>query len=690
MSLNTTSDVQVISPRSGQRVGFHNPISNELHSPAERETTPLSEAIKLSSEYIATLHLGLTTFLSTLVEQCLKDYAVYFYANEKNKGMRLNTAQVPTSIKKIRLTLHPLEEVKESEDFMALHTQLVAETEALQRKWMTDYAIVVDTWNCNALLRRCHFSICKKLRNAAKAFIAQIGIQRYSEDEAVMDLLATARHTILAPPLPLDTHEFLCLYKEANELRTLPFPTTSILNSDINSDLKTLIDEINNSIHNNVATDDNFPPPPCATIGTARENTSTPSSSLTGSGDGPSAQVDQGQEMQLNQETVSNNSDQSPPEAIPNQATGNSNTLQQLETQEQEQDKDSEPTNSELMNAGNSRSRGEMNTPVGRLRHLISPSTGQASHTTPGTSTPARTTPTPILYKGRYTGYNRMPPPTHRSQIPPQGNPPLFSHNPTPDTGSIFTQEEDEHLDQNLAALDLDEITASAERTRVHTMLLQLYINAIKLPVEKFHATVTLREELQRIKQVTTITPMNSLASKVAAKIHKELPPERPTLVGLIQEETEKKVNVLKRQLQSALDQIETNSKRLKSLQKSQRSLPMGNTTPISQQQSPKNDTGGNWVWSRATHHTVQSSPAVADDSLTTHQAQDRPQIHLQHSNRRNTHPRSTLQINNHQQEHHSERNTPVVNNNAEAARRRKRNAQRLKNKLNGNSSNKK
>ena len=108
MSSNTTSDVQIITPRSGQRVGFHNPISNEFHnSPAEKDATPLREATKLSSEYIATLHIGLTTFLSTLAEHCLKDYAVYFYASEKNKGMRLNTAQVPTSIKKIRLTLHP-------------------------------------------------------------------------------------------------------------------------------------------------------------------------------------------------------------------------------------------------------------------------------------------------------------------------------------------------------------------------------------------------------------------------------------------------------------------------------------------------------------------------------------------------------------------------------------------------------
>lgn len=108
---------------SGQRVRFHNPISKEFqNNPAEKEATPLTEAIQFSSKYIAMLHIGLTMFLSILAEQCLKDYTVYCYANKKNKGMRLTTAEVPTSVKKIQLPLHPLEEVKESKDFMALHT----------------------------------------------------------------------------------------------------------------------------------------------------------------------------------------------------------------------------------------------------------------------------------------------------------------------------------------------------------------------------------------------------------------------------------------------------------------------------------------------------------------------------------------------------------------------------------------
>lgn len=100
-------------------------------------------------------------------------------------------------------------------------------TKALQQKWMNKYAIVVDTWNCNALLCRCHLSICKKLRNAAMAFITQTGIQNYSEDKAVIDLLATSKNTVFTNPLLMDIHKFLHLYKEANELGKLPLWTHS-------------------------------------------------------------------------------------------------------------------------------------------------------------------------------------------------------------------------------------------------------------------------------------------------------------------------------------------------------------------------------------------------------------------------------------------------------------------------------
>ena len=103
--------------------------------------------------------------------------------------MSLGDNPVPTSVKKIRLTLQPLEEVKESEDFMALQTKLNTETEALHRHWANTYSIVVDMMNCDASLRLLH--------HAPRGFIAHTGLNNYNEHTAVIDLIALHRHNIL-------------------------------------------------------------------------------------------------------------------------------------------------------------------------------------------------------------------------------------------------------------------------------------------------------------------------------------------------------------------------------------------------------------------------------------------------------------------------------------------------------------
>ena len=84
--------------------------------------TPLSAATAIASCYIATLHIGLTTFLNAIMDQCLKAYLVYFHTSAKHNEMRLSPTHVPSSIKRIKLTLQPLDEVKESKDYRALQT----------------------------------------------------------------------------------------------------------------------------------------------------------------------------------------------------------------------------------------------------------------------------------------------------------------------------------------------------------------------------------------------------------------------------------------------------------------------------------------------------------------------------------------------------------------------------------------
>ena len=226
MSLNPPSDVADVRA-SERQVAFQQPLetTQKTGNTSPDRQSPLVAAIKLASQHIQTLHYGLTTFLMTLTEQCLRAYSVHHHSSAKIREMRLNPTHVPNSIKKIRLTLQPLDEVKASKDYQALHSRLVTETEALHRKWATEYSITVDKWNSDALLRRCQNNICLLLSQAARGFIAQFSLRNYTEHEAIMDFLALYSSAVLHTPLPLDIPTFLRVYKDTNKLRLLPKPT---------------------------------------------------------------------------------------------------------------------------------------------------------------------------------------------------------------------------------------------------------------------------------------------------------------------------------------------------------------------------------------------------------------------------------------------------------------------------------
>jgi len=675
MSSNTTSNVKHLA-RADRRVAFHHPISTTVQSTtrtdAEKIITPLEAALALSSEYIATLHFGLTTYLSNLVEKCLKEYATFFYAHEKNKGMHLNAAQIPPSVKKIKLTLLPLEEVRESEDFMALQAELAAETEALQRKWADKYTIVVDAWNCNALRRRFHLSICKTLRNAAEAFIAQLGVKDYSEDEAVIDCLATSHDNILATPLSLDISTFLGLYKEANNLQRLPPPTILITSTAFTA----AIDKVNKVTTTHTvaaATIANVPP----VVVNTGENTSIATYSSLSTTPRHASLPTHGQ---------------NPPttEITPKQS-GQVDTPAQMTRTEQQVILPQPPTTgtalleTPILPAG----RGTLITPAtsterARISHTIESSSTTASGNT-------RTRSVPIMYKGKPTGYYKQAPlppdpplpilPQQQQQQPP-GQAPRFEASPlhTRETSthpfpSSFSQGENGDLDDAIAAMDLDNITNAATRGTLQKMLHGLFVNAIKDPIAKFHAFIIKREELNRIRHITTKNPTESLATKVAAKIHNEQPAERPVLAGLVREETDKVLSSLKRQFQSVADQLSTNTRKLNSLQlaKKRNTEDTRSSMPKRSRQS-KNYHGGNLTWSKP-HDMSRSSSAAADDSSTQHH-QTLP-TSPQTVNKTATTPTDTaIAANNHR------RNSHTADANANAARRRRQNKLKQKNRL--------
>ena len=176
----------------------------------------------------------------------------------------------------------------------------------------------------------------------------------------------------------------------------------------------------------------------------------------------------------------------------------------------------------------------------------------------------------------------------------------------------------------------------------VQLMLKTLFLNSIKKAIVEFNACIIQREETNRIKSITTRIPMESLAAKVTEKILTERAAERPILSGLIHDETEKAVGNMKRKLQSALDQIESNKKRLMELQSASGLNPHGSTSSSSKRKQPqkrqaKNNSGGNLTWSR-TQET--SSTAAAANSSTTQEKQKQGNSHAVQNNATAAHRR--------------------------------------------------
>jgi hypothetical protein len=225
----STSNDQDSSPSNKRNcVGFTaDTVTAEATGNAntQQETTSLLEAaMAMKNHHIEMLHKALQPFLEDLTETCLRRFAAYYYKNAKHEEMFLDANYVPTSCKKFGLTLQAMDEVKETEDYKSLCSQLAVRIKKIQRKLALDYAIRVNDLNCHALWQRFLASFCKLLPKAAKVFIAQHGINGYTKHQAVLDLVATLPNKALAS-IKMTMRKFLLLYKMTNMIAVMPAPT---------------------------------------------------------------------------------------------------------------------------------------------------------------------------------------------------------------------------------------------------------------------------------------------------------------------------------------------------------------------------------------------------------------------------------------------------------------------------------
>ena len=98
------------------------PSSNksDRHSQTNRDFITSRATLAIRSKYIATLHIGLVTFLGDLIDNKLHHYANYFLRNVQYQESRLNVNYVLNAIKQVGLTFQSLEDVKDSKDYKAV------------------------------------------------------------------------------------------------------------------------------------------------------------------------------------------------------------------------------------------------------------------------------------------------------------------------------------------------------------------------------------------------------------------------------------------------------------------------------------------------------------------------------------------------------------------------------------------
>lgn len=576
------SRLQKSARGSGQRrVEFDHPIatvqpvSTTTGTFGDPPPQPLEAACAVSAEYIRTLHIGLQPFLMTLTESCLTAYSLYYAYNAKSNEMRLHPVQIPPAVKKLKLILQPLDEVRMSEGFQALQSNLDTEMETLHRSLTDNYVKKLNVMNTEAHLKRFHFAVCRLLRSAAKVFIAQLNIIDYNVDTAIIDLIAPTPTDLLSSPLPMDATSLLRLYKDAHEeISQLPFPTKhdekyGDIIKGINATQALPINNLEIQVNN--------------TTGTGKEGQS-PSSSLTSLHDTSEIIPNR-----VSNNRVSNTTTATPGTNVRHDST-TQNTSHFVENQLGNTDFYTVTPSIDTRHDATS-----IINPYAARKEPSLPSTG--SHTQNANELPPRLTTTGMT--ARPTG--PPPPPDSFALDDTLGANLIENSLPySPIAADERTNLQFDSVCLNLTSdsteitdHDIHSLDQAVKHDQLLKMIIKLYVNAVKNPIRKFHSIVTTREELQRIKQVTTPILQTCLTKKVAATIQAERPADRPALAGLIRDETEKSTNLLRKQLKSATDKLESIQKQHSLLLHNHRYVTNSQQKHRSQRHQ-KNSRGGN------------------------------------------------------------------------------------------------
>ena len=110
---------------------------------------------------------------------------------------------VPTICQTMGMKIQAVSEVTKSTGFKALEDKLSEAIEATQRKWASHFVFPIQDMNDKVMQKRFQLSFCLLLLMATKGFSAQVGMEGYDANAAIMDLIAVHGNEVVSPSTSL-------------------------------------------------------------------------------------------------------------------------------------------------------------------------------------------------------------------------------------------------------------------------------------------------------------------------------------------------------------------------------------------------------------------------------------------------------------------------------------------------------
>jgi len=465
-------------------------------------------------DYVKTLHPELQKFAKSLLIAALGHYGPMFWKKIKHNDNKSNPSFAPVSVEKsVKVQLQALSEVEESEEFKALSASLEGDVADFKKMITDKYIIKTEGMNLDTLRNRFISSVCKLLTAMARGFLAEHGVENYSEHQTFIDFFAMSGNDLLCV-LKTNAITILEQYKKVNSLVVVPEPTVA-------HNLQWLLNQVNG------------PPPSTNTAPAAPAASTAPTA--------PAVSV-----------SAQSRSDMSRASALARATVaGLGNHPFQFRPSPYDSDRGSYVPHSP--------SRGNT-TPINSYvtnGRMIFPS-GGANSTTGATNNNTN--------QGNINNVSQSNN-THQATNAAVAAAQVGGNNSSNDGDAAMTGNTINSTTTPTIMLEVVPANSQvpANRQVIISEMKDLVVNGLGKSVKAFDNAQELSSTSKRIKQSTKPTQLKSKAERIAAVVAADTPQDTPVIRGIIQEEVSKSTADLKRELQSSKARLANAEQKLQS-----------------------------------------------------------------------------------------------------------------------------